>query len=142
MSKIDDLIFEPIMSALSWRDQCRIIVEYIEKKGESLRPMKQVLSLSRPRPFGSLLLEELMELYHDKGQRVFYCVVIDSKNRIVSSLIFNGTLIFGKYEEGNAPMLGGFNGRRSIRDLNLVPNTYTRHYVFTSETDACAYCLA
>ena len=136
---VDDVLFEPIHSILPWREQCRAITTYIEKHGELLRPMRKTLELSRPRPDGALLLEGVMELYHEKGQREFFYAIITTQSKTVFSLSFDGTLIFGRYEDGKVPVLGNFDGRRSIRDLNLVANTYTKHYVFASSSEARHY---
>jgi hypothetical protein len=139
MTSVDDLLFEPILILSAWRKKCRIVADYIENMAPTYKPMKQIYPIDRPRPAGSLLLEQLLELYHDKGHRDFYYAIAGNTSRSVNALVFDGGIIFGKYEDGEIPILSGFNGRRSIRDLNLVPNTYTRHYVFASGDEARLY---
>lgn len=101
--------------------------------------MRAMYPLDRATPPGSLTLEKLMELYHVDKQRVFYYALVRSNGEYLGALSFDGTIDFNKYEHGKFPVLGGFVQQHSIRDLNLVPNTYTRHFVFASEEDAQQY---
>ena len=137
MSSVDDLIFEPIIPA--WRKKCHEVVDYIKKNSAVLKPMRLKYAIDRLRPPGSLLLEQMLELYHFGGQRKFHYVVVGKYTKVLEELTFDGGIDFGKYEDGSVPTLGGCAVRRSIRDLNLVPNTYTLHYVFASETEARLY---
>lgn len=136
MSAIDEILFAPIQE---WRIKVREIVQYITIVGNSFKPMTQLFDLNRTRPEGSLLLERLMELYHLGGQHKFYYVRGYTRMAKLYTLEIDGRIDFGKYEEGKCPLLGGNHGIPSIRDLNLVPNTYTRHYVFASEKEATTY---
>lgn len=139
MTKIDDILFAPIQP---WREHCREVAAYIAINGEQLKPMRQIYPLDRPRPAGALLLEQLMELYHVNGRRDFCFVLGFREGPQQHYMTFDGTILFGKYENGKFPLLGGFQGRRSIRDLNLVPNTYTRHYVFVTAHEANTYMMS
>lgn len=138
MSSIDDILYGPVAQAEPWRQLCRQIVEYITTQGQILKPMKLLYPIDRIRPSGSLLLERLMELYHLGGQKRFFFVVGGKHTRLMETFDIDGVLIFNRYEQGGAPMLGGRNGR-SIRDMNLVPNTYNRNYVFGDEHTARTY---
>jgi hypothetical protein len=138
MSSVDDILYAPIAAAEPWRLLCHEIVEYITVQGPVLKPMKLLYPIDRIRPKGSLLLERLMELYHLFGQRQFFFVVGGKHTRLMETFYIDGSLIFNRYEDGGAPMLGSRNSR-SIRDMNLVPNTYNRNYVFGDEHTARAY---
>lgn len=137
MATPDDILFAPVNS--KWRDLTKEVTEYIVNQADNLKPMRKMFDPTRLRPQGALDLMTLMELYHDQGQRVFYYVIISRNVKSLSELTFDGKIIFGKYENNKIPMLSGFTGRRSIRDLNLVPNTYTAHFVFASESEARQY---
>lgn len=139
MSEVNDILFGPVNS---WRKLCKEVTDYILTKAETSRPMRNIYDINRLRPPGSLTLEGLMEHYHLEGQQSFRYVLGYTIAPQVHIMTIDGTIIFGKYEDGKIPLLGGFKGTsapRSIRDLNLVPNTYSRHYVFTTDEEATTY---
>jgi len=129
----DDILFAPINNG--WRDLCRDIVRYIET---NRRPTRNVLSLTRSRPDHFLGVTGLMEAYHDRGQIEFWRV--DYPHELVPvSFQFAGnvslptsTTPYPTFGE----MVAGATHRRSIEDVNLVPNTYTHKYIFDNEPDA------
>jgi hypothetical protein len=135
VSTADEILYAPIEP--SWQTLAQTIDDYIRTVGAKIKPMKQLFDMDRPRPEGSLTLLELMRQYHEENKKQFY-VVSWGRSRMLESLPFNGNVLFLKYENGSPPMLATYS-RHSIRDLNLVPNTYSLHYVFLTEDHARAY---
>ena len=139
MSKADDILFEPISPQIpAWLKQTRDVKFYIETVGSRLKPMAAAYPMDRTRPDGSLTLEQMMTLYHVNGQDRFFVVKCNRNIKLMESFPFDGSINMMLYEHGKAPRLGTYNDL-SIRDMNLVPNTYTRHYVFANENEARQY---
>lgn len=138
MANATDILFEPIQRSPLWRQLAQDVTEYIRTTAPVHKPMAQIYPIDRPRPNGSVTLEQLMEHFHLGGQNRFFVVVAGRHTKMLESFPFNGSIEFLRYEDGQAPRLGSYF-QHSIRDMNLVPNTYTRHYVFTNEQDARTY---
>ncbi len=136
MSTADDILFEPLPP--SWLKLTTDVDHYIRAAAATIKPMRQLFAIDRVRPDGSLTLFDLMRLYHEAGQKQFFIISWGRFTRSLDPMTFDGTLKFNRYEDGLPPMLGNY-GRHSIRDLNLVPNTYSLHYVFDTEEAAQAY---
>jgi len=136
MSSADDILFEPLPP--QWKKLANDIDNYIRTVGVTAKPMRLIYSMDRVRPEGSLTLHDMMRLYHDSGQKQFFIVSWGRFTRVLEPMMFDGTLQFHRYEDGLPPMLGNYS-RHSIRDLNLVPNTYSLHYVFDTEEAARVY---
>jgi hypothetical protein len=136
MRIVDDILFSPLQES-EWKKLTKEITEYIENY--SLLHRKGNLDVNRSRPIGSLTLMQLMQAYHEHGQDEFYYVISSYSGKKCYKFIFDGTLIFGRYENKSIPMLGKKVVKKSIRDLNLVPNDYTMHYVFDCEDNALIY---
>src|SRR3954462_3754629 len=100
MSNIEDILYSPVVQIEIWRKVCREIVAYIEQKGPILKPMKDIYPISRPRPTGELLLEQLQEGFHLYGQKDFFFVIMCSYSKIMETFRIDGRLVFGLYENG------------------------------------------
>ena len=136
-----DTLYEPVEVGVIipvWLKLARDVSAYITEKADHYKPVYPLFPIERTRPDGSLTLEELMRLYHEGGQKQFFMVTVNRVTKLLESCPWNGEIDWLRYEDGKAPRLGG-PCNFSIRDLNLVPNTYTKHFVFAVEVEARAY---
>lgn len=141
MAEADDILFAPLHET-DWRVRCREIVSYIENQKHT--PQRNMLTGKNDEavhPDGALLLEGLCELFHEHKQDIFWIVyvpVISNTPIECREIYFNGDLRFDRYENGGYPHLASAR-QWSIRDLNLVRNWYTSHYLFGTREEAEAY---
>lgn len=125
MSDADNILFAPITSGHEpWRVECRKVIDRLE---EEKRKRKQL------RPKGALRLEEMLELYHDQEQRMFF--LVDEEGMF--DIEFNGEVYLNDTCEATicAPEDDGF----SIPGYNLFPNEMSKNFVFVDHDLASAY---
>jgi hypothetical protein len=127
MSSVDDILYSPITVFKPWQELTHRVLEYFKNE-----PLSGQYLPHRKRPANTLSLIELMRLYHEEGQKQFY-VVMTQKD--MALLEFNGILSLNDW---HYPTLNSPDGR-SIRDLNLVLNTYNDIFVFANTADARLY---
>jgi hypothetical protein len=125
MASADEVLFAPIDgSDEPWRVETRKLVTVMQQFAERQLPK---------RPKGALLLEEMMELAHLKGQKDFWFVEPGYGCNIYDD--FNGLIYVS--DEGDARLQDPEGD--SVWEFNLYPHPTSKIFVFATEAEGQAY---